>query len=88
MKVQKSWKLNTLLISINSIKDCLGEVYDKYDYIFINMTIREEKDYIKLNKAIDDEEPTLDGIEKSILFLMNMLYKYYNKKVMLFIDEL
>ncbi|MCD7893757.1 MAG: AAA family ATPase [Erysipelotrichaceae bacterium] len=79
----KGTKQNT----INSIKDSIKEAYDKYDYIFHNMTQREEKDVIKLNRALDNENPTLDGIEKSILFLMNMLYKYYGKKVMLFIDE-
>ncbi|MCD7948891.1 MAG: ATP-binding protein [Erysipelotrichaceae bacterium] len=73
--------------TINSIKDSLREAYDKYDYIFNNMTQREQKDYVKLNKALDNDDPTLDGIEKSILFLMDILYKYYGKKVMLFIDE-
>ncbi len=80
----KGTKQNT----INSIKDSLRELYNKYDYIFINMKESEEEDYYYLKGAMKKgTNPTLDGIEKAILYLMEMLYKYYGKKVMLFIDE-
>ncbi|MCD7893019.1 MAG: ATP-binding protein [Erysipelotrichaceae bacterium] len=80
----KGTKQNT----INSIKNSLRKAYRQYRYIFTNMDEDEEEDYLDLKEAMKKgANPTLDGIETCILFLMEMLYKYYGKKVMLFIDE-
>ncbi len=73
---------------INRIKTSLRSEYVRYQYIFVNMEENEEEDYYNLKEAMKKgENSSLDGVEEAILFLMNMLHKYYGKKVMLFIDE-
>ncbi|MCD7894918.1 MAG: ATP-binding protein [Erysipelotrichaceae bacterium] len=53
----------------------------------INMDIFEKKQYEIIINELLDNTATLENITDSLLFLTKMLYKYYNKKVMLFIDE-
>ncbi|MCD7894931.1 MAG: ATP-binding protein [Erysipelotrichaceae bacterium] len=73
---------------INSIKTSIRSEYAKYHYIFTNMEENDEEDYYNLKEAMKKgKNSSLDGVEEAILFLMNMLYKYYDKKVLLFVDE-
>ncbi len=53
----------------------------------IKMNIFEKKQYETIINELLDNKSTLKNITDSLSFLTNMLYKYYDKKVMLFIDE-
>ena len=73
---------------VNFIKDQFQLEYSRYHFIFKDMDEYEENDYRIINKGIkDNQNGTLQDIEKALIFLMRRLKKYYNKQVMLFIDE-
>ena len=73
---------------VSFIKDQFQLEYSKYHFIFKDMDEYEENDYRIINKGIkDNQNGTLQDIEKAFIFLMRRLKKYYNKQVMLFIDE-
>lgn len=62
--------------------------YSRYNYIFKDMDEYEENDYRIINEGIkDNQNGTLQDIEKALIFLMHRLKKYYGKDVVLFIDE-
>ena len=74
---------------INCIKLQLRREYDRYQYVFSNdMTTFEIDEYQNIKQGLlkmTDEKP--DNISNALSFLMEQLEKYYQKKVMLFIDE-
>ena len=73
---------------VSFIKDQFQLEYSRYHFIFKDMDEYEENDYRIINKGIkDNQNGTLQDIEKAFIFLMRRLKKYYNKQVMLFIDE-
>lgn len=62
--------------------------YSRYNYIFKDMDEYEENDYRIINEGIkNNQNGTLQDIEKALIFLMRRLKKYYGKDVVLFIDE-
>lgn len=62
--------------------------YSRYNYIFKDMDEYEENDYRIVNEGIkNNQNGTLQDIEKALIFLMHRLKKYYGKDVVLFIDE-
>ena len=78
---------NSLENIIQCIKKELQNEYDRYEYIFNNMSIFEEKNYNLIIDFLLATDYSMIGIENSLSFLMKMLEKYYHKKAMLFIDE-
>ena len=62
--------------------------YSRYNYIFKDMDEYEDNDYRIINEGIkNNQNGTLQDIEKALIFLMHRLKKYYGKDVVLFIDE-
>lgn len=62
--------------------------YSRYNYIFKDMDEYEENDYRIINEGTkNNQNGTLQDIEKALFFLMRRLKKYYGKDVVLFIDE-
>lgn len=62
--------------------------YDRYGYIFTNLTRFEFNDYQKIiNGLMNNDDAKMDNIINSLSFLMKTLEKYYHQKVMVFIDE-
>ncbi len=72
---------------VKYIKMAIRNEYERYDYIFKNMTKFEEFDYNQIINCFFSKENELNNIDNSLAFLMKMLEKYYHKKVMVFIDE-
>ena len=73
---------------VKFIKNQFQLEYSRYNYIFKDMDEYEENDYRIINEGIkNNQNGTLQDIEKALIFLMRRLKKYYGKDVMLFIDE-
>lgn len=72
---------------VSTIKEQIYREWEKYSCIFRELSELQQTKYDKLKKVLLNDEETLSGIDDSISFLMEMLYKYYNKNVMVFIDE-
>ena len=71
---------------VNCIKLQIQNEYDHYEYVFTNMSKFKTINYEKIiNELINNND--LSGITNALSFLMEQLEKYYQKKVMLFIDE-
>ena len=71
---------------VNCIKLQIQNEYDRYEYVFTNMSKFKTINYEKIiNELINNND--LSGITNALSFLMEQLEKYYQKKVMLFIDE-
>ncbi|MCD7949328.1 MAG: ATP-binding protein [Erysipelotrichaceae bacterium] len=76
----------------NVISYLKKQISKQYGYFMseldsIKMNIFEKKQYETIVNELLDNTSTLKNLTDSLLFLTNMLYKYYDKKVMLFIDE-
>ncbi len=69
------------------IKSYFRSLYNDYDFIFKNLTRLETYDYETIIHGLTNEKIELKHISDSLAFLMRILEKYYNKKVMVFIDE-
>ncbi|SET24297.1 PD-(D/E)XK nuclease superfamily protein [Thomasclavelia cocleata] len=69
------------------IKSYFRSLYNDYDFIFKNLTRLETYDYETIIHGLTNEKIELKHISDSLAFLMRILEKYYNKKVMIFIDE-
>ena len=73
---------------VRQIKNQLLDEYNRYDYIFINLTRIEDNRYEKiLNDLMDSDNGKIDASIDGLSFLMRILEKYYGREVMLFIDE-
>ena len=73
---------------ITTIKKQILNEWAKYDFVFksLNKYDQKEHDYIESN-LMDFHSNNLNGINDALSFLMERLYAYYNKQVMVFIDE-
>lgn len=73
---------------VKFIKNQFQLEYSRYNYIFKDMDEYEEDDYRIINEGTkNNQNGTLQDIEKALFFLMRRLKKYYGKDVVLFIDE-
>lgn len=72
---------------ISAIKSQLQTQWDKYEYVFENLTGFKKSKYKRLFNVLDDVGDSLSGIADALVFLMDQLYIHYGKKVMVFIDE-
>ena len=73
---------------VKEIKLQLRNEYDRYSYIFNNLTRFEKEEYEEIiNHSLKLSIKTLDNISNVLSFLMKILEKYYGKRVMVFIDE-
>ncbi|MFQ6792395.1 MAG: AAA family ATPase [Thomasclavelia sp.] len=73
---------------VKEIKLQLRNEYDRYSYIFNNLTRFEKEEYEDIiNHSLKLSNKTLDNISNVLSFLMKILEKYYHKRVMVFIDE-
>lgn len=73
---------------VKFIKNQFQLEYSRYNYIFKDMDEYEENDYRIINEGIkNNQNGTLQDIEKALIFLMRRLKKDYGKDVVLFIDE-
>ena len=71
---------------ISSIKTTLQEIYEANEHVFVNMSFFEISRYEAIVNSLTNEYD-FDYIGDSLDFLMEMMEKYYHKKVMVFIDE-
>ena len=73
---------------VSTIKDQVLKEWDKYDYVFDDLTKYEQNkhDFLE-NRLMNYSNGNLEGIVDSISFLMDKLKDCYHKEVMVFIDE-
>lgn len=69
--------------ALDKIMDKIISVYEDYSYILDKLDERSRKRY----DAILDGNINRAQLESSLLFLTKLLYKYYNQKVVVLIDE-
>ena len=69
--------------ALNKIKNKISTLYDEYKYILPSL---DEFDSLKFKKYLI-EQVDKSSLESSLLFLTKILYKYYNQKVIVLIDE-
>lgn len=73
---------------IQQIKEQLRNEYNRYEHIFNNLSKFEEDDYKQvIDGLMSKSDGKLNNIIDALSFLMKILEKYYQRKVMLFIDE-
>ena len=73
---------------IKFIKLAIRKEYERFEFIFADMTIFEKHDYDEIIMCLlDNNDLQLSHLNNGLSFLMEMLEKYYHQKVMLFIDE-
>ncbi|MCD7892277.1 MAG: AAA family ATPase [Erysipelotrichaceae bacterium] len=74
---------------ISFLKEQILDVYDYYEDELNSLDMNESNAlrYETIKRELRDEKATLSKITNSISFLTKLLYNYYGKKVMLFIDE-
>ena len=73
---------------VSTIKDQVLKEWDRYDYVFDDLTKYEQNkhDFLE-NRLMNYSNGNLEGIVDSISFLMDKLKDYYHREVMVFIDE-
>jgi len=75
-------------VIVQEIFQQLRNEYDRYIYVFTDLTEFENRDYIDIKEALMQKEHLrLNQIRNALSFLMKILEKYYHQKVMVFIDE-
>ena len=72
---------------INTIKSELQNQWDKYNFVFENLSGFKKIRYDYLYKVLADLNGDLVGIDNALKFLMDQMQDYYKKEVMVFIDE-
>ena len=73
---------------VQQIKEQLRNEYNLYEHIFNNLSKFEEDDYKQvIDGLMSKSDGKLNNIIDALSFLMKILEKYYQRKVMLFIDE-
>ena len=78
----KDVKQSTWENSFRDIKDLIDSLYSEYKDVRESLDLKEQK---KFDKIYFDEEET--EYKKSLRFLCECIYKHYNKKPILLIDE-
>ena len=78
-------KENSYKNMILSIKNIIANIYEKYRYLLESDKISKEEK-VKIKKILSAKENEVD-LKDSIWNLTKYLQKYYNKKVILLIDE-
>ena len=78
----KDVKQSTWESSFRDIKDLIDSLYSEYKDVRESLDLKEQK---KFDKIYFDEEET--EYKKSLKFLSECIYKHYNKKPILLIDE-
>ena len=79
----KVLKQDNFEMMYNSFKEMIREVYSNKRYVLEILTEEEQKIF----KSFLEENATMDKYQKSIKLLSEMLYRYYNQKVIILIDE-
>ena len=73
---------------VSTIKDQILKEWDRFSYVFDNLTKYEQNKHDILEKVLMNYlDGSLIGIDKALSFLMERLQNYYHKEVMMFIDE-
>lgn len=73
---------------VSTVKDQILKEWDRYNYVFENLYKYEKNKHDVLEKLLMDYlNGSLEGIGDAISFLMEKLQNYYDKEVMVFIDE-
>ncbi|MCD7809382.1 MAG: ATP-binding protein [Erysipelotrichaceae bacterium] len=74
---------------ISYLKEQISDIYDYYELELnsLNMNEANEQRYKIIKREMSDETASLSKMTNALSFLTKMLYHYYDKKVMLFIDE-
>ncbi len=72
---------------INTIKSELQNQWDKYNFVFENLSGFKKTRYDYLYNVLADLNGDLTGINDALKFLMDQMQDYYKKGVMVFIDE-
>ena len=79
----KSLKQDNFEIMYGAFKEMIRELYEEKRYLMEIMTNEEMQIYSNFL----DKSALIEEYQKSIKFLGDLLYKYYNKKVIILIDE-
>ena len=73
---------------VSTIRTQIQNQWDKYDFVFENLKGFKKTNYERLYKVLaDNNKNNLEGIDDAISFLMERMQDYYEKEVMVFIDE-
>ncbi len=74
---------------ISYLKEQISDIYDYFEPELNNLKMSEsnKQRYNIIKREMSDETASLSKMTNALSFLTKMLYHYYNKKVMLFIDE-
>lgn len=73
---------------IKYIKKVISREYERYIFIVEKLDVRRQKQYVRLFDHFDNtSELSLRNVNDAISFLTRCLYEYYDKKVMVYIDE-
>ena len=73
---------------VSTIRTQIQNQWDKYDFVFENLKGFKKTNYERLYKVLaDNSQNDLKGIDDAISFLMERMQDYYEKEVMVFIDE-
>ncbi len=72
---------------INTIKSELQNQWDKYNFVFENLSGFKKTRYDYLYNVLADLNGDLTGINSALKFLMDQMQDYYKKGVMVFVDE-
>lgn len=70
-----------------SLKAILLSAYQKYSYAFRNMDLIDSNTYRSIMNDLLERQNCLDGVDHALLFLTKMVAAYYDKQVILLIDE-
>lgn len=78
-----------LISIVETIKYEFRREYDRLSFVFNeSLTEFEIDEYNKIKKALlNTDDGNINNIRNALSFLMKILEKYYDKKVMVFIDE-
>ena len=72
---------------IECIKTQIKKEYERYSFIFVELDEFDIHNYFRIINGFENKSNTLYEIDDSLVFLMRSLEKYYNKNVMVFIDD-
>lgn len=72
---------------IGCIKTQIKKEYERYSFIFVELDEFDIHNYFRIINGFENKSNTLYKIDDSLVFLMRSLEKYYNKNVMVFIDD-